>query len=80
MDHLDPNVKVEVMGHDHESKNTHHNHKAVADDFFGQFEWADWDSMKTQVQQVIGGDSSPWASVELVLSGKSKKGKKLCPR
>ncbi|CZT23303.1 uncharacterized protein RCC_09014 [Ramularia collo-cygni] len=74
MDHADADVKLEVMGHDHQSKSSHESHKSMAEEFFGQFDFVDWDTIEIKVRQVIGGDSSPWASVELISTGKSKKG------
>ncbi|KAF2170472.1 hypothetical protein M409DRAFT_51511 [Zasmidium cellare ATCC 36951] len=76
MEHADPDVKLEVMGHDHPHKNTHESHEAMAKEFFDQFEWVDWDTIEIKARQVIGGGpSSEWASVELTSVGKSKKGK-----
>lgn len=75
MDHLDPNIKLEVMGHEHQHRNIHQGHNAVANDFFGEvFEWTNWDSVKCQIRHVIGGGSDPWAAVELIFTGNSLKG------
>ena len=74
MDHADSNVKLEVMGHEHSTKNSHSSHQSMAQEFFGQFEFVDWDTMEIKCRQVIGGGESSWASVELTSIGKSKKG------
>lgn len=75
MDHLAPDIKLEVMGHEHQHRNIHEGHNAVANDFFGEvFEWTDWESVACQIRHVIGGGSDPWAAVELIFTGKSLKG------
>lgn len=75
MDHADADVQLEVMGHDHQHKSSHQSHQAMVDEFFGQFEWVDWDTIEIKVSKVIGGGSDSWASVELVSTGKSKQGR-----
>ncbi|KAK4500873.1 hypothetical protein PRZ48_009065 [Zasmidium cellare] len=75
LNHLDPDVKLEVMGHDHATRKVHKSHQAMTEEIFAQFAFLDGNSFKSEPRQVIGGGSSPWASVELILTGKSQKGK-----
>ena len=76
MDHADPDVHSHVMGHEHQHKRSHQSHKSMSEEFFGQFEWVDWDTIEIKARQIIGGGSTPWASVELTSIGKSKKSKR----
>lgn len=74
INHVDANANLKVMGHEHSTKADHSSPQKVADEFFGQFDFVDWDTINIDVLHVIGGGDSPWASVELSSKGKSKKG------
>ncbi|KAK5732048.1 hypothetical protein LTR17_010884 [Elasticomyces elasticus] len=77
MKHVDANVVIDIVGHDHELSHKGKGADSLKDNHFAEFENMLDFSKPNQLDiiRVIGGGDSSWACVEVKAAAKTKKGK-----